>query len=187
MRLRWWRWGCRPRAKLRRCAEIAAPDWGVVTNVGNAHAEDFADGIAGVARAKYELVAGCRRRRGSVRRLPECGRCLRFAVRRATFRGVPSTMRRNLSPRQSQISALKRLKNWGRPDRGFASSTPTMGPQSVQLALLGRHNISNALAAIAVGLQAGIPLARCVAAIALLKPEDKRGELIECAWRHHHQ
>jgi UDP-N-acetylmuramoyl-tripeptide--D-alanyl-D-alanine ligase len=30
-----------------------------------------------------------------------------------------------------------------------------------------------------VGLHAGIPLARCVAAIASLKPEDKRGELIE--------
>ena len=37
----------------------------------------------------------------------------------------------------------------------------------------------NSLAAIAVGLQAGIPLARCVGAIASLKPEDKRGELIE--------
>jgi UDP-N-acetylmuramoyl-tripeptide--D-alanyl-D-alanine ligase len=30
-----------------------------------------------------------------------------------------------------------------------------------------------------VGLQAGIPLARCVEAIGLLKPEDKRGELID--------
>jgi UDP-N-acetylmuramoyl-tripeptide--D-alanyl-D-alanine ligase len=50
---------------------------------------------------------------------------------------------------------------------------------TVRLALLGRHNVANALAAIAVGLQAGIPLARSVAAIASLKPEDKRGELIE--------
>jgi UDP-N-acetylmuramoyl-tripeptide--D-alanyl-D-alanine ligase len=49
----------------------------------------------------------------------------------------------------------------------------------VQLALLGRHNIANALAAIAVGVHAEIPLARCAAAIASLKPEDKRGELIE--------
>jgi len=49
----------------------------------------------------------------------------------------------------------------------------------VRLALLGRHNIANALAAIGVGVHAGIPLARCAEAIASLKPEDKRGELIE--------
>jgi UDP-N-acetylmuramoyl-tripeptide--D-alanyl-D-alanine ligase len=49
----------------------------------------------------------------------------------------------------------------------------------VRLALLGRHNIANALAAIAVGVQAGIPLAHCAEAIASLKPEDKRGELID--------
>jgi UDP-N-acetylmuramoyl-tripeptide--D-alanyl-D-alanine ligase len=49
----------------------------------------------------------------------------------------------------------------------------------VRLALLGRHNIANAVAAISVGVHAGIPLARCAEAVASLKPEDKRGELIE--------
>jgi UDP-N-acetylmuramoyl-tripeptide--D-alanyl-D-alanine ligase len=61
----------------------------------------------------------------------------------------------------------------------FRVATADDGSATVQLALLGRHNVLNALAAIAVGLQAGIPLARCVAAVGSLKPEDKRGELIE--------
>src|ERR1017187_7981405 len=37
-------------------ALIAAPDWGVIPNVGTAHVENFADGQAGIARAKFELV-----------------------------------------------------------------------------------------------------------------------------------
>ena len=43
--------------EIAALCKIAAPDWGVVTNVGTAHAENFSDGQAGIARAKYELIA----------------------------------------------------------------------------------------------------------------------------------
>jgi UDP-N-acetylmuramoyl-tripeptide--D-alanyl-D-alanine ligase len=46
---------------------------------------------------------------------------------------------------------------------------------------MGRHNVLNALAAIAAGLRSGISLKECAAAIAELRPPDKRGEVLE--WR----
>jgi UDP-N-acetylmuramoyl-tripeptide--D-alanyl-D-alanine ligase len=51
----------------------------------------------------------------------------------------------------------------------------------VQLRLLGRHNVHNALAAIAVGLRSGIALAECAAALGELRAGDRRGEVSE--WR----
>jgi UDP-N-acetylmuramoyl-tripeptide--D-alanyl-D-alanine ligase len=48
---------------------------------------------------------------------------------------------------------------------------------AVRLAMMGRHNVTNAMAAIAVGLEAGIPLAECVAAVETLTAGKKRGEV----------
>jgi UDP-N-acetylmuramoyl-tripeptide--D-alanyl-D-alanine ligase len=47
--------------------------------------------------------------------------------------------------------------------------------------MLGRHNVHNALAAIAVGLRSGMSLAECAAALGELRAGDKRGEVSE--WR----
>jgi UDP-N-acetylmuramoyl-tripeptide--D-alanyl-D-alanine ligase len=51
----------------------------------------------------------------------------------------------------------------------------------VQLKLLGRHNVPNALAAIAVGLRSGMSLQDCAAAVSGLRAGDKRGEVLQ--WR----
>jgi UDP-N-acetylmuramoyl-tripeptide--D-alanyl-D-alanine ligase len=47
------------------------------------------------------------------------------------------------------------------------------------LPLLGEHNIYNALAGIAVGLEYGVPLEAAVQSLASLTAGDKRGEVLE--------
>lgn len=49
---------------------------------------------------------------------------------------------------------------------------------TLHLHLLGEHNVSNAMAAIAVGVEAGISLAECCDAVAELEPADKRGQIL---------
>jgi UDP-N-acetylmuramoyl-tripeptide--D-alanyl-D-alanine ligase len=53
--------------------------------------------------------------------------------------------------------------------------------QSVTLPLLGLHNVYNALAAAAVGLQSGIAPSQAAEALAALAPQDKRGQVTEVA------
>jgi UDP-N-acetylmuramoyl-tripeptide--D-alanyl-D-alanine ligase len=165
--------------EIAALCQIAAPDWGVVTNVGNAHAEGFNDGIAGVARAKYELVAGlspqARERAVAFLNADDVyvAQFGRDFPGRAVYYASKSVAAAVADIRAEEIEEL------GPAGSRFRVATADDGSATVQLALLGRHNVLNALAAIAVGLQAGIPLARCVAAVGSLKPEDKRGELIE--------
>jgi UDP-N-acetylmuramoyl-tripeptide--D-alanyl-D-alanine ligase len=45
--------------------------------------------------------------------------------------------------------------------------------------LMGSHNVSNALAAVAVALQRGLTPSEAAAALATLKPADKRGQVLQ--------
>ena len=155
--------------EITALAYIAAPDWGVVTNVGNAHAENFPDGIAGIARAKYELVAA----------LPPQGvaflNCDDPYVSQfgRDFRGKVVYFGRGpcADPRAQEIVA--------RGAEGQTVEVRAAGEQArLDLRLLGEHNVSNAMAAIAVGIEAGIPLQECCEALAELEPEDKRGQIV---------
>jgi UDP-N-acetylmuramoyl-tripeptide--D-alanyl-D-alanine ligase len=158
--------------EIAALAKIAEPNWGVVSNVAPVHLEHFPEGIYGIARAKYELIAA----------LPEDGIAIlnaddpyvaafgRGLGERAVFYGTDWS---------AHVRAAEIV------DRGFEGIlfTALDGGERAELRLQlpGRHNVSNALAAIAVGLKSGMSLTDCTAALASLRPSDRRGELI--AWR----
>jgi len=158
--------------EIAALAKIAEPDWAVVSNVGPVHLEFFADGIAGIARAKYELIEA----------LPADGVAVlnfddnyvasfgRGMGDRAVFYGLGEG---------AEVRALHVAEAGA---EGVVFTVEAQGERaSVQLRMLGRHNVSNALAAIAVGLRSGMSLEECAAAVGELRAGDKRGEVI--AWR----
>jgi UDP-N-acetylmuramoyl-tripeptide--D-alanyl-D-alanine ligase len=158
--------------EIRALAAIAQPDWAVVSNVAAVHLEYFPEGIGGIAAAKYELIEA----------IPPDGLAfLNFddpyvaAFGRglgdhaifyghgegATVRGIGIT---EVGAEGVVFTVLANA------ERG-----------SVQLRMLGRHNVHNALAAIAVGLRSGMTLTECCEAVGNLLAGDRRGELL--AWR----
>ena len=155
--------------EIAALARIAHPDWGVVTNVGSAHAQNFPDSVAGIARAKYELVQSLPASGVAILNCddPYVGQFGRDFHGRSVYFGMGPCA----DPRASDIEELGAEGMRFQVTAGETQATVT-------LPLLGRHNIWNAMAAIAAGLEAGIPLAECAVAVGQLRPPDKRGEVL---------
>ncbi|HZL28704.1 MAG TPA: UDP-N-acetylmuramoyl-tripeptide--D-alanyl-D-alanine ligase [Acidobacteriaceae bacterium] len=156
--------------EIRALAKVAEPDWAVVSNVAAVHLEFFADAIDGIARAKYELVEalpadGVAFLNGDDERVAAFGRGM---GERAVLYGL-------------RDGVAVRAENVVEAGLDGSRFTVVAGGErnDVHLRLMGRHNVSNALAAVAVGLRSGMELAVCCAAVEEMRPSAKRGEMIE--------
>lgn len=166
--------------EIARLCEIAAPEWGVVSNVGLAHVEFFPDGIEGIARAKYELIAA----------LPGDGLAFVNAddVRVRRFgRGFGADAHSDRGERAVLYGTEEdaRVRAVEVDDRGLLGTrfvcTYKGGRWPAEMHLPGRHNVLNALAAIAVGIYADVPVEQAIAALAALQSTEKRGNRV--LWR----
>jgi UDP-N-acetylmuramoyl-tripeptide--D-alanyl-D-alanine ligase len=132
---------------------VAPPGYGVVLNVGHAHAGEFG-GLDQVARAKGELPEA----------LPADGVAIlnaddprvlamadRTQARVVTFSCAPEPGARGAAVRATDI----RLDDLGRPS--FTLLTPE-GSAPVTMRLHGAHNVPNALAAAALARELGLDL-----------------------------
>jgi len=155
--------------EIAALCRIAAPDWGVVTNVGNAHVENFTEGQAGIARAKYELIAalpasGVAFLNCSDPYVAQFGRDFRGKV---VYFGAGPCADPAILEVKEDTSGLHVLYRADSHEGRFT------------LNLLGAHNAQNAIAGLAVALEAGVGLDAAVAAIEQLTPGSKRGEVLE--------
>jgi len=157
--------------EIAALARIAGPDWGVVTNVGNAHVENFPDGQAGIARAKFELVEA----------LPANGvaflNCDDAYVSQFGRGFLGRTVYFGLGP-----CSDPRILSATEDERGLLLRYRAREQESeLRLNLLGAHNALNAMAAMAVALEAGVELNAAAAALSELTAGDKRGQVLELA------
>lgn len=156
--------GMRGLGQIARLAEIARPDFGLVTNVGTSHLEILGTQDA-VATAKGELI----------RALPREGAAFlngddSYSDALALDSAAPVTTY-GLSERCTVRAVDIVLDEMSRPS--FTLQTP-VGEVVVTLAISGRHNVYNALAAAAVGLRMAVPLERIGEALGSAAVTDMR-------------
>ncbi len=149
--------------ELDRLGALVKPEMAMITNIGHAHLEFFHD-LAGVARAKFEIFNHCR---------PE-GMAF-FNADDPLLRGRQYPLARTCSFGIDHPADLT-AEVVGCDAR--ARYTLRIRGQEVTLPVSGRHNVHNALAATAVGLEFDISLDEILAGLAALPEVDKRMALI---------
>jgi UDP-N-acetylmuramoyl-tripeptide--D-alanyl-D-alanine ligase len=151
--------------EIRTLVAIAEPDVRVWTNVGDAHI-GFFESAEAIADAKAEILERSDRNTVLVCNADDprvMSRLGGFAGRTVTF-GVAE----GATVRASDVEDL------GLEGMRARVSTPA-GDTSITTPLLGRGNLSNTLAAIAVSLELGIALDDAASRVAMLAPAPRRG------------
>ncbi|MGA8539590.1 MAG: UDP-N-acetylmuramoyl-tripeptide--D-alanyl-D-alanine ligase [Terriglobales bacterium] len=155
-------------------ARIALPNQAVVTNVAPVHLENF-DSIAGIARAKYELIEALPHGGTAILNADDeyvCQFGRDFKGKVIMFGGLKPAPCVPADVRAENIEML------GADGTRFDLVSREMR-QPVQSPLLGRHNVYNVLAAAAVALEHGITPSEIAAALPSLQPADKRGQVVQ--------
>ncbi len=154
--------------EIRALAKIAQPELGVVTNVTPVHLEFF-DSLAGIARAKYELVES----------LPANGTAILNADDKYVSqfgRGFKGKTVLYGTKASADVRA-ECVRSKGAAGMEFDVVIGSLRAHT-QLSLIGEHNVLNALAAVAVAAQRGVSPVDAVSALASLAPADKRGQVL---------
>jgi len=161
--------GMSRRGELARLTQIAEPQIGVITRVAIEHLEFF-ESVEEVALAERELIENLPGRETIAVLNADDERVARFAEV-APGRVVTFGVGARADFRAEQIE-----------DRGADGSTFTLaspeGRARLNLSLAGRHNVANALAALAAASQWGIGAREAAEVLPRLQPASMRGEIL---------
>jgi UDP-N-acetylmuramoyl-tripeptide--D-alanyl-D-alanine ligase len=155
--------------EIRALARIAQPEIGVVTNVAPVHLEYF-DSVTEIARAKYELIESLPARGTAVLNaddeyVSQFGRDFKGKVVMYGTQALADVRAENIREQGQHGSEFEVVVGGVR--------------EPAKLSLVGAHNIHNALAAVAVGLQRGQKLPDVVRTLGTMVAPDKRGQVVQ--------
>jgi len=150
--------------EIARLAEIAAPTHGLITNIGPAHLEFFGS-LQGVSRAKRELWDYLSRN----------GQTAFVNVDDPNLRDTFPNVR-NVVTFGFEQSAQVQGRFTGLDHDGRASFR--VNDTEIKLGISGMHNIYNALAAVAVGLEFDLNMVQVKTALEKFLPTSRRMEII---------
>jgi UDP-N-acetylmuramoyl-tripeptide--D-alanyl-D-alanine ligase len=160
-----------PTHEIQRLCKITPPDIAVELMVAPVHLE-YLGTIEDIAAAKAELIEGLKPEGTAIlnaddplvmkMRDKHRGRTLTFGIDNVA----------DISATDIDTRSLGRIE--------FRLRTP-LGEAQASLAMSGRHNLSNALAAAAVGTAFSIPPEEIAAALKTAQPPKMRGEVLDFA------
>jgi UDP-N-acetylmuramoyl-tripeptide--D-alanyl-D-alanine ligase len=161
--------GMSHRGELARLAQIALPDVGVITRVAVEHLEFFSS-IEEIALAERELIENLAWPSATAVLNADDERVARFAeVARGPVVWFGTTSRAEFR--------AEAIEERGVEGSAFDFVSPAGGAR-LELPLIGRHNVMNALAALAAASVWGIGASEARQVFPALVPADKRGEVV---------
>ncbi len=162
--------GANRRGDVEQLVQIARPSIGLITNAGAEHLEGFGS-LEGAARAEGEMVAGLPERGTAILNADDTFASLWQAMSAAP--AITFGLRHEADFRAEDLQ-------WQADPEGFRAGFRLVCPQgtsSVTLALAGRHNVLNALAAAAAAVSAGAPLTDVAAGLGAMRAVKGRLQL----------
>ena len=153
--------------EIAMLSNIVDPDMGLITNVGRAHLAGFGS-FEGVKKTKAELY-------DYIRRENKIGIFLNAGD------GDLVEMAAGLPAMRYGLTGTSEVDVWGEvvscsPFVKFRYRQAHVGWQTVQTRLIGAYNIHNLMAAVAVGVQFGVPFSVINEALADYRPTNNRSE-----------
>lgn len=154
--------------EIRRLTELAPLDFGLITTIGTAHLENFAEGQKGIAKAKGELVAGIRP--GGAWVFHENDEWCRWVAEQ------PWASHALAVPVGGPDFRIASVTSLGSKGERFTLQTPDY-EMPIELRLRGRHQVGNAALAAVIALLAGFARESVARGLGSVEPEPGRGRL----------